>query len=166
MDPPDRQVGYAVALFGSRQPTCQRKVLAAYARRNLVRSISRSGNVGGNAALERFFSLKADALSGKRIAPEARLAQMRPITSSNSTMRSGVRLEGSSERSHNERFWNGRLWREAVRRPMFNRKPFELPKASYGLKGRAQRYRCVLSRLTRADPRPTQCAQADCGGLR
>src|SRR3982074_771432 len=27
------------------------------------------------------------------------------------------------------------LWREAVRRPMFNRKPFELPKASYGLKG-------------------------------
>ena len=71
MDPPDRQVGYAVALFGSRQPTCQRKVLAAYARRNLVRSISRSGNVGGNAALERFFSLKADALSGKRIAPEA-----------------------------------------------------------------------------------------------
>jgi hypothetical protein len=28
-------------------------------------------------------------------------------------MRSGVRLEGSSERSHNERFWNGRLWRKA-----------------------------------------------------
>jgi hypothetical protein len=124
MDPPDRQVGYAVALFGSRQPTCQRKVLAAYARRNLVRSISRSGNVGGNAALERFFSLKADALSGKRIAPEARLAQMRPITSSNSTMRSGVRLEGSSERSHNERFWNGRLWRKAaVRRHRLGRSP-------------------------------------------
>jgi hypothetical protein len=80
---------------------------------NLVRSISRSGNVGGKAALERFFSLKADALSGKRIAPEARLAQMRPIASSNSTMRSGVRLKGSSERSHNERFWNGRLWRKA-----------------------------------------------------
>jgi hypothetical protein len=39
---------------------------------------------------------------------------MRPITSSNSTMRSGVRLEGSTERSHNERFWNGRLWRKAV----------------------------------------------------
>jgi hypothetical protein len=80
---------------------------------NLVRSISRSGNVGGKAALERFFSLKADALSGKRIAPEARLAQMRPIASSNSTMRSGVRLKGSSERSHNERFWNGRLLRKA-----------------------------------------------------
>jgi hypothetical protein len=57
-------------------------------------------------------------------------------------------------------------WRKAVRRPVFNRKPFELPKASYGLKGRVQRYRCVLSRLTRGDPRPTQCAQADCGGLR
>jgi hypothetical protein len=28
---------------------------------------------------------------------------------------------------------------------MFNRKPFELPKANYGLKGRARRYRCVLS---------------------
>jgi uncharacterized protein YdaU (DUF1376 family) len=81
---------------------------------NLVRSISRSGNVGGKAALERFFSLKADALNGKRIAPEARLAQMRPIASSNSTMRSGVRLKGSSERSHNERFWNDRLWRKAA----------------------------------------------------
>jgi hypothetical protein len=51
---------------------------------NLVRSISQSGNVGGNAAVERFFSLKADAVSGKRIEPEARLAQMRLITSSNS----------------------------------------------------------------------------------
>jgi class 3 adenylate cyclase len=36
---------------------------------------------------------------------------------------------------------------------MFNRKPFELPKASYGLKGRAQRCPCVLSRLTRGNPR-------------
>jgi hypothetical protein len=31
---------------------------------NLVRSISQSGNVGGNAAVERFFSLKADAVNG------------------------------------------------------------------------------------------------------
>src|SRR5712675_2765442 len=96
MDPPDRQVGYAVALLGSRQPTCQRKVLAAYARRNLVRSISRSGNVGGKRGVGAFLL----AEGRKRIAPEAKLAQIRPITSSNSTMRSGVRLEGSSECLH------------------------------------------------------------------
>jgi hypothetical protein len=35
-----------------------------------------------------FSSLKADPLSGKRIAPEATLAQMRLIASSNSTIRS------------------------------------------------------------------------------
>jgi hypothetical protein len=47
-------------------------------------------------------------------------------------------------------------WRKAVRRPMFNRKRFELPKASYGLKGRVQRYRCVLWRLTRGNPPTTR----------
>src|ERR1700722_11507288 len=40
---------------------------------------------------------------------------------------------------------------------MFNRKPFELPKANYGLKGRARRYRCVLSQDT-GNP-PTSCAR-------
>ena len=54
---------------------------------------------------------------------------------------------------------NGRFWRKAVRRPMFNGKRFELPKARFGLKGRARRYPRVLSRRTRGDPRPTQCAQ-------
>jgi hypothetical protein len=43
-----------------------------------------------------FSSLKADPLSGKRIAPEATLAQMRLITASNSTVRSDFGV-----RSHN-----------------------------------------------------------------
>jgi hypothetical protein len=41
--------------------------------------------------------------------------------------------------------YNPRLTTSGAKRPMFNREPFELPKASYGLKGRARRYRCVLS---------------------
>ncbi len=48
-----------------------------------------------------FPSLKADPLSGKRIAPEATLAQMRLITASNSTVRSDFGV-----RSHNERLRN------------------------------------------------------------
>src|SRR6266581_1256542 len=43
---------------------------------------------------------------------------------------------------------------------MFNRKPFELPKASYGLKGRARRPPAPDP----GDPPKTRCAQADCGG--
>jgi hypothetical protein len=39
---------------------------------------------------------------------------------------------------------------------MFNRRPFELPKASYGLKGRARRYRCTLSCRTRGNPLTTR----------
>jgi transposase InsO family protein len=65
------------------------KIRRLMADNNLVCSMSRSGNVEGSAAMESFFSsLKADPLTGKRIAPEATLAQMRPITSSNSTIRS------------------------------------------------------------------------------
>src|SRR6266571_3337310 len=43
---------------------------------------------------------------------------------------------------------------------MFNRKPFELPKASYGLKGRARRPPAPDT----GNPPKTRCAQADCGG--
>ena len=37
---------------------------------------------------------------------------------------------------------------------MFNRKPFELPKAIHGLNGRAQRHRCALPCRTRGNLRP------------
>src|ERR1700675_2593745 len=43
-------------------------------------------------------------------------------------------------------------------------KPFELRKATCGLKGRARRCRCVLSRRTCGSPPTTRCAPADCGG--
>src|SRR6195256_1912021 len=43
---------------------------------------------------------------------------------------------------------------------MFNRKPFELPKASYGLEGRARRPPAPDT----GNPPKTRCAQADCGG--
>src|SRR5216683_5665665 len=85
MDAPDRQ-----CVCRSRQPTCQRKSPAAYGRQQLrlqhepIRQCRE-----GSAATKSFFSsLKADPLSGKRIAPEATLAQMRLITASNSTVRS------------------------------------------------------------------------------
>src|SRR5712691_1795013 len=104
MDAPDRQ-----CVCRSRQPTCQRKSPATYGRQQLrlqhepIRQCRE-----GSAATKSFFSsLKADPLSGKRIAPEATLAQMRLITASNSTVRSGFGV------LHNERLWNGCLWREA-----------------------------------------------------